>query len=300
MKRLLSGLALLIASILGLLTLQHRAAGIRAANTSVTAEVMGQHGHRQFKVLRVEYVYGARNYRTDLLDIGWSLPPGSGAQITLAINPAHPSEATAPGLVSGSAWRYWYQPVGTIGLCLLLAGAWNWFRSRRRGTPPEVKERLLVHPHPARQDRANGKIMTFVLFPGNTEPPWEEELPVRHLTPGTAEICCVPFLQTRLALGDIVELNARGYTGAVATPSGWVTFALRLADPASSVRDVHELINEFPGTTIEEVGSGLLAVAGSTENAEEIHTLLRSWEQQGRVTYRCSVLRTDQVDTPLL
>ncbi|MFI5892510.1 hypothetical protein ACIA5D_20620 [Actinoplanes sp. NPDC051513] len=80
--------------------------------------------------------------------------------------------------------------------------------------------RILVHPEPAWASRADDTVLTFVLAPGKGQLPWEEELPIRRVDAETGEICCVPFLQTRLALGDVERVNSGGYTAAVTRPSG--------------------------------------------------------------------------------
>jgi RimJ/RimL family protein N-acetyltransferase len=126
---------------------------------------------------------------------------------------------------------------------------------------------------------------------GECRSPWEEELAVRRLDADTAEICCVPFLQTRLALGDVVRINARCYVGEVTRPSGRVTFAVRCAGGVTA--------DEFPGAVVEEIGTGLSAVAASAEDAATMDTRLRSWEDDGRAEYRSS-LRVDRFDEPLL
>jgi hypothetical protein len=290
MVRLVVGLALLGAAVLDFVALQQRAEDIRAHHTTVDAEVMGLRGIRHYQTLRVEYVYRDRAYRADLLDIGWGLPPGAGEHLTLAIDPDRPSQAAGPDLVSGSPWRYWYQHVGVAGIAILLTAAWGWVRGRRRGELVAVA-RTFVHPSPAWPERADGTIKTMILVPGNTQLPREEELPVRRIDADTAEICCVPFLQMRLALGDVVHVNGQGYTGAVIHPSGRVTFAVRYTDPA--------LIDELTGTVVERIGDGLFAIAATAEDADRIHARLRSWEEDGRVEYR-SILRTDQFDEPLL
>jgi hypothetical protein len=297
---LLAGLALAGAGALGLVSLNQRADDIRAGNTTVAAQVLGQRNSsfgRHFKVVGVEYSYLGQIHRTDLLDIGWALPPEAGDRITLAIDPDRPSEAAGPGLVSGAAWRYWYQPVGFLGIMAVLVTMGFWIRSRWATPDEETAEgvlagRILVHPDAAWADRADGTILTLVLVAG--EQPWEEELAARHLDAQSSEICAVPFLQTRLALGDVVRVNRRGYAGAVTRPSGLVTFAVRSSEPA----DVHALAGEFAGTTVEEIGTDLLAIAAPAETAGRIHERLRTWEEQGRVEYRSS-LRTD-LDTPLI
>ncbi len=139
------------------------------------------------------------------------------------------------------------------------------------------------------QQRANGTVLTLILVPGTGEPPRDEELAVRRLDARTAEICCVPFLQMRLALGDVVRVDARGYAGEVIRPSGRVTFAVRHDGPAP----------ELPGVVTEEIGPGRLAVAAGEEQAREVHELLRQGERAGRLEYR-SLLRWDKVDSPLL
>lgn len=288
MIRLIVGLALLGAGILGLVSLQQRAHDIRAHHTTVTADVTDSHG-RHFTALRVEYTYHDRAYQADLLDIGWGLPPDTGDHVILAIDPGQPSNAALPGLVSGSRWRYWYQPVGFAGIVVLLTAAWKAFRPRRGVREKEIVARILVHPRPAWADRADDKVLTVVLV--NAQPPWEEELAIRRLDADTAEICCVPFLQTRLALGDVVRINARGYVGEVTRPSGRVTFAVRCAGGVTA--------NDFAGAVVEEVGTGLLAVAASAEEAATIDARLRSWEDDGRAEYRSS-LRIDRFDEPLL
>lgn len=73
-----------------------------------------------------------------------------------------------------------------------------------------------------------------------------------------------------------VQVNPHGYTGAVTTPWGRVTFALRDADQASPIPRARELTDEFPGTVVEEVDTGLFAVASTAGKADEIHARLRS------------------------
>ncbi|GIM88649.1 DUF4265 domain-containing protein [Paractinoplanes toevensis] len=287
--RLLAGIALFGAGALGLLSLHQRADDIRAAHTTVDAYVDGSHG-RHFRMLRVEYVFHARLYRTELLDIGWGLPPGAGEQVTLWIDPARPTVAAGPGLVSGAAWRYWYQPVGFAGIVIVLVTAWNWARHRNDEPLRPATGRTLVHPAPAWPDRADATVRTLILVPGQS--PWDEELAVRRIDAATAEICCVPFLQMRLALGDIVKIDGLGgYVGEVLSPSGRVTFAVRPGVPD---------LTDFPEAIVEDLGNGRFAIAASSaEEAEKIHRRLRSWEQDGGGEYR-SILRYDRHDTPLL
>ena len=292
--RLFLGLVMLAAGALGLVDLQHRGDDIRARHTAVNAYVVGQKGHRHWKVLQVEYVYRARLYRTDLLDIGWGLSPGAGEQMSLAIDPDRPAAAAGPGLVSGSAWRYWYQPVGFVGIVVIVTALWGW-RRRPVQAAGSLDVPVLDHPEPAWADRADGTVRTLVLFPGSAAPPRREDLVVRRIDPETAEICCVPFLQTRMALGDVVRVDARAYAVEVTVPSGRVTFAVRGAGSR-----IAGLIGEFPATVVEPVGTGLFAVAaGSAGEAGAIHARLREWERDGHVAYR-SFLRHDQEDTPLL
>jgi hypothetical protein len=270
-KRAILGLVLLGAAVLGLMSLRHRADRIRAENMSVVADVVGTKGSRAFESLRVEYTFGGQPYRSILLDLGWADSWEPGDRIVLAIDPDRPTDAAGPGLVSGSQWRYWYQPVGVAGLVLLLVAAWQVIRRPKPDDDIPVA-RILIHPEPAWADRSDGTVNT--LIPGTAQPPWEEELPVRRIDADTIEICCVPLLQTRLALGDVVRVNARGFAGEVVRPSGRVTFALRSDHPA----DIRGLADEFPGTVVEQVGADLFAIAADG-NADEIQGRLRSWNQ---------------------
>lgn len=61
MVRLIVGVALLGAGVLGLVSLQQRADHIRAQHTTVTADVTDSHG-RHFTALRAEYTYHDRAY----------------------------------------------------------------------------------------------------------------------------------------------------------------------------------------------------------------------------------------------
>jgi hypothetical protein len=293
MVRLLAGLFLLGAAVLGVVTLHERAERIRADKLAVTAEVVGLRGSRSVESVRVEYEFGGQPYHAELLEYGFNPTLGTGDRLTLAIDPDRPSDAAGPGLVSGSRWQYWYQPAGIAGFFLVLIGAWRLIRGRPKDDDGLLVARILVHPHPAWPERADGTVRSLVPGPRTAGPPWEEELAVRRLDAETGEICCVPFLQTRLALGDVVHVDPQGYTGAVTVPSGRVTFAVRCDDPARDVRD------ELAGTVVEQIGTGLYAVAASAEQAETVHARLRSAERDGRIAYR-SILRTDDADTLLL
>jgi hypothetical protein len=57
-----------------------------------------------------------------------------------------------------------------------------------------------VHPAPAWGDRPDDTVLTLVPASLPDEQPREEQLPVRRAGAETYEICCVPFLQLRLAL----------------------------------------------------------------------------------------------------
>ncbi|GIF17339.1 hypothetical protein BJ973_009699 [Actinoplanes tereljensis] len=286
--RLLAGIAMIGAAALGLMSLHQRADDIRAAHTTVDAYVNGSPG-RHWSRLHVEYVFRAHLYRTELLDIGWGLPPADGEQVTLSIEPDRPTEAAGPDLVSGPAWRYWYQPVGFTGIALLLGTAWNWFWHRHDEPYRPPTGQILVHPAPAWADRADDTVRTLILV--HAQPPWDEVLAVRRIDATTVEICCVPFLQMRLALGDIIKINdLGGYAGEVLNPSGRVTFAVRPGVPD---------LADFPNAIVEDIGNGRFAIAASASEAEMIHARLQSWEQEGSGEYR-SILRFDKHDTPLL
>jgi hypothetical protein len=179
----------------------------------------------------------------------------------------------------------------------------QWWRSLR--DPPDghgmLVARALLHPHPAWGDRADRTVPTLVLRPLAGSPALEEELPVRRVDAETDEICCVPFLQMRLALGDVVRIDSRGYVGEVVRASGRVSFAVRCTDPTAGA-GVRGLTGDFAATVVEEIadhGVPAFAVAASAEEAGGIRARLEAWEAEGRLSYR-SVLRTDGVDTPLV
>ncbi|GAA2700486.1 DUF4265 domain-containing protein [Actinoplanes palleronii] len=293
---LLLGLVLITAAALDLITLQQRADRIRATGVPVSAGVLHP-STRNHHELTVEYSLGAHTYRTDLTEIGWSSPSaGRGERLTLTVDPDHPSDATAPGLVSAPWWRGGYLGVGTLGLTVLVATLWGWLRTPH-GDPMIVVPGPLTHPAPAWADRADSTVLGLILFPNDAQPPRDEVLPARRRTAQTSEICCVPFQQTRLSLGDVVQVDPNGYAGAVITPSGRTTFALLTARSADAP-DVHALARDFPGTVVEDLGPGRYAVAAPEDQAHQLHTTIQRWEQEARASYR-SPLSPNPDTTPL-
>lgn len=289
---LVLGIVLVAAGVVDLVSLHQRADRIRAAGVVVDASVIDVFPARTFRVVRLGYSYGGRFYQSDLLDIGLQTLPEPGTRLALAVDPERPEDAAFPGFVSGSRWRYWWIPAGILGLNALILAVSLWREDSRRPTARLAIPAKLTHPEPAWPGRADDTVTALVLGPPGSLPR-EEELPVRRIGDDTYEICCVPFLQLRLTLGDVVRLAAGGYVGETVHASGRVGIAVRCGDPATEV-DVRGLADAFPGTVVEAVAEdGALALAApSADDARRIFGRLREWEGAGTLTYR-SVLRSD-------
>jgi hypothetical protein len=294
---LLVGVVLVGVGVVDLGLLHRRADRIREQHAVVDGRVVASKRTfgRAGNLVTVEYSYAGRNYRSLLLDIGTAPPPRVGSGIDLSVDPARATDAAADGLVSGRRREYLFLPVWYVAVVLFVLGGAAWRERRRTGVRPALPG-LLVHPGPVWAAGADDVVRTLIL--GTL--PAEEELPARAVGNGTWEICCVPFRQMRLALGDLVRLDPSGYVGPVVHYSGRVSIAVRCADePAAG--DLRELLGEFPAAVLEEIDDhGSYAIAAlDDDEARRILARLEVEEQAGRLIYRCA-LRTDGVDAPLI
>jgi hypothetical protein len=147
------------------------------------------------------------------------------------------------------------------------------------------REPAAHHETPAWRERADFLIGARLDEPGKWEQLWS-----RQLAPTRFELCCIPFLASGLALGDVVEtepLEGREFVIArVAQPSGRRTMRVWFVD-TSVAEDVAGRLAAV-GALLEWRGSWsqLLALdAADDAMTHAIAEVLRPYEAAGRLNY---------------
>jgi hypothetical protein len=144
-------------------------------------------------------------------------------------------------------------------------------------------EAAVQHETPVWRDRANFIIGALLDEPGKWEQLW-----ARQVGPNRFELCCIPFMTYGLALGDVVETEARdGHEHLVARvvgPSG--RFAMRAWFLDTSVAaQVAERLGTA-GALLEWRGhwSRLLAIDAADEAMTHVVAdTLRPYEEAGQL-----------------
>jgi hypothetical protein len=145
---------------------------------------------------------------------------------------------------------------------------------------------FVVHPSPARRDRADFIIRADIREEGS--PRRFEQLWARQLDDTHFELCCIPFFVYDLALGDEVETDAEQYViERVVKRSGGYTFRAWFGDSGDGdARDeVVEALRGL-GSEFEWYSENLLAInASDDQRAQEIADFLLERERLGELTY---------------
>lgn len=289
------GLALVVTGTLHLAQVQQRADRLTSGSPAVTARVVAVERAfwfaRGLRVVRVEYRVAGRNTSAELIDVGAAALPVVGDEVAVHVDPVDPTRAaTVGGLTAESPWAYWYWFAWTWGGVLMVWSVVRPIRNRRRGTVAEEPvSRSVVHLSPVRADVADGTALVILTIPDGSRILSDEVLAVRTVGPSHVEVCCIPFVAVRYALGDIAEVNHRGYLGAVVRPSGQVTFSVRMSDSGGDGSDIRSAASArgavVESSTMQAFGVSLLG----DEPVRLFHDYLDEAQAAGRLTYRSSV-----------
>jgi hypothetical protein len=137
-----------------------------------------------------------------------------------------------------------------------------------------------VHEAPVWRERAN-----FVIGAPLPEEGRAEQLWARQLGDERFEICCIPFFVYDLALGDVVETNARFDLVRVIERSGRFVFRIWFDDAFHSRQEIADALAELEAL-LEWSSPNLLAVDVEDEvHAQAIADYLAEQERAGRLTY---------------
>jgi hypothetical protein len=135
------------------------------------------------------------------------------------------------------------------------------------------------HEAPVWRERAN-----FIIGAPLDEPDKWEQFWARQLAPNRFELCCIPFMTYGLALGDVVETEARDghqhLVARVAEPSG--RFAMRVWILDTSIADEVAERLKAVGALLEWRGRWSRLVAVDAEDEAMTHTIaeaLRPYEE---------------------
>lgn len=152
-----------------------------------------------------------------------------------------------------------------------------------------------MHSDPVWQDRANFIIAADVAEEG--EPPQWEQLWARQVGENHYQLCCIPFFAYDLALGDIVDTEAKGerpyVIRTVLEPAGHYTFRVWFGnspDHEHGHREggIHHRVLEdltAMGALTEWSSHDLLAVDTAPEITQRVADYLWDLEQQGLIEY---------------
>jgi hypothetical protein len=222
-----------------------------------------------------------------IIALRWSLGPGSGSRWLGLVGVA----ATVLWESEGCVLGYWYWFAWGIGIFIVLMLVSRWFSARLRARGGDevdgvrfavVVSPTIVHPAPAWGDRADGMVR------GRTGSGWasrDEELPARQVGPASYELCCIPFVVTGLALGDIVEVDPAGFVNQVVEPSGRATFGALLL---SGERDASSLDRDLAGSDVLVEWSSSIRLSLSMKSptgAEALATSLDRLVAEGLIEY---------------
>ena len=149
-------------------------------------------------------------------------------------------------------------------------------------TAPE--DVFLTHREPVWRDRSNFIIMAALPETGRFEQLW-----ARQESADLFEVCCIPFFEHNLALGDVVRTGAEGEKAYVmkdvVRPSGRWTFRVWLGESPEDRLGVEAEMFAL-GTLTEWFSPNLLAVDAETETlAQRLADALADGERRGRWVY---------------
>jgi uncharacterized protein DUF4265 len=155
----------------------------------------------------------------------------------------------------------------------------------------EEDQEIVVHENPAWRERSN--FIIHVRLPEKNRPKRFEQLWTRQLGDNRFEVCCIPFLASDLALGDVVmtapQSGLKYLVHRMVVPSG--RHVLR-AWPSERSLPGDEIAADLMalGALIEWSPCKLLAVdAADDEHAQVVADFLAEHERAGHLTYETGI-----------
>lgn len=144
----------------------------------------------------------------------------------------------------------------------------------------------VVHDAPVWRDRASTVLWAAVPnSPDRQE--WFEQLWAVPVSPGSYELCCIPFATYDYALGDVVEVgsgDAEYTVKRLTQPSGRVVLRAWLADSDKATWEELQGLIRFRGLLFEFRKPALVAIDVVDETlAAGIEAELRKWQTEGRL-----------------
>lgn len=137
-----------------------------------------------------------------------------------------------------------------------------------------------VHSDPVWRDRADFLIGATLAGANRAEQLWARQIDTQQV-----EICCIPFFIYDVALGDIVETDAKHEIVRVVAPSGRFVFRVWFGDAYHSKYEITDELSGL-GALLEWSSENLLAVdAFDDALAEVIAEYLDAQQSEGRLAY---------------
>jgi uncharacterized protein DUF4265 len=138
----------------------------------------------------------------------------------------------------------------------------------------------VIHREPVWRERAD-----FIIGAPLPEEGRAEQLWARQVEDHLFEICCIPFFVFDVALGDIVETNARQDIVDVVQRSGRFVFRVWFGESFHPRQEIAEQLSDL-GALLEWSSDNLLAVdANGASLAQMIADFLGEREGEGQLKY---------------